>query len=134
MNKRKNKKMKIAKTGMVTIKQLIFLIVILATGCVSKYKQFSISDVTKESSFILKHSDTTKNIFSVHIAFKGEINNNIIVTVRDGANYKKDYTIEKGNVDFYIDTDWYSTKCIINYKPIDVTQGKLLLEYKFFEL
>jgi len=111
----------------------LLLFIVLLIGCASKNQVFTISDITRKSDIVLNHSDTTKNIFSIHIAFKGEINGNVLISLNDGVNYKKEYHIMKGAVDFIIDTDWYNTKCIINYEPQEVTKGKLLIEYKFFE-
>lgn len=111
----------------------LLLFIVLLIGCASNNQVYTISDITKKSEIVLNHSDTTKYIFSIHIAFKGEINGNVLINLTDGINYKKEYQIKKGAVDFIIDTDWYNTKCIINYEPQYVTKGKLFIVYKFFE-
>jgi len=111
----------------------LLLFIALMIGCVSKNRLINISDITKNSEIVLNHTDTTKHIFSIHIAIKGEIDGNALIILKDGVNYKKEYRIEKGKIDFNIDTDWYNTKCIVNYEPQDVTKGELSIEYKFYE-
>ncbi|HCT30744.1 MAG TPA: hypothetical protein DIW31_08405 [Bacteroidales bacterium] len=112
---------------------IILFFMAIMIGCTPKSQLLNIPDITLNKEFIIKHTDTTKNIFSIHLVFKGEIDGNALIILKDGVNYSKEYKLERGKVDFNIDTDWYNTKCIIGYAPQDVTSGKLVVEYKFYE-
>jgi hypothetical protein len=110
---------------------LIFVVILIS--CFSKNRIVNFSDVTVKSETELNHADTTKRIFKIYLAFEGEVNGEVFITIRNGYNYKKQYKFAKGKVDFKIRTDWYNTRCIVNYEPQGVTKGKLFLEYKFYE-
>jgi hypothetical protein len=108
---------------------LVIILLFLTLSCQSKYAKINISDVTRNSRLILETS--TKDPINIHLGFSGKINGTALITIYDGFGYKKVYEIESGKVDYNIDCDWYSRKCSIVYKPKSVSQGALILEYRF---
>ncbi len=116
------------------IKLGLLLFGILMIGCLQKNRIVNFADVTKDSKIVLYHKDTTSRICEINLIFKGEINGDALIYIEDGGyNYKRKYMLNKGKVDYKIGGDWYNSKCIVNYKPLNVTKGSLSIEYEFFD-
>jgi hypothetical protein len=117
-------------------KLFILPISIFALFCCSNKQKNVIcfDDVKRECEIVISNSNLSKSVFSIHLIFQGEIDGNADITIADGINFKQTYKIKKGQVNYNIDTDWYSPKCYIKYSPQNVINGKLFVKYKFFEL
>jgi len=114
---------------------ILFISIFALLNCGKKQNNIvHFNSVTKECEFVIHNSDLTKNIFAIKLVFQGEINNDAVIIIGDGINYKKTYKIDKGQVDYIIDTDWYSPKCFIEYYPENITNGNLCVIYHFFEM
>ena len=90
-----------------------------------------IKDVTKEQMIMLAEINKPKSVHSIRIKITGHIDGS--ATIQRSYEDKKMYEPEliNGNVDLHLGGDWYGDKCLIIYKPSNVTSGNLKIRYKF---
>ena len=114
-------------------KALIFIIMVFLVGCVTGKQMYTIPDITKQSTIILRKLPSQSNIYRITIIGKGYIEGNAkIVLILNGKPYKTESL--SGNIDFKWDGDWYSDSVTIEYKPSLVKGGSLKLYYNFNDL
>ncbi len=113
---------------------ILMLGVFFAIGCVSEHNKTKIANISENEKIVLQHNDTTKSIFSISILISGYLNDDAKIIIKDGHGFEKKYLIESGEVMLRIDDDWYSTECILEYYPENVSEGNLDVTYEFFEI
>ena len=108
---------------------ILTLFVIFLASC-SKYDQNVIIDNVSESQAIKLTNNKKGNVHSINIRFSGHIQGNAQVQLMLNGNPYKTENI-KGKVHLKWGGDWYSDNAIIKYTATNVTNGKILIEYKF---
>lgn len=90
-----------------------------------------IMDVTKEQVITLRESNKPKNVIGLRLKITGYIDGS--ATIQRAYEDKKMYEPKmiSGNVNLNLGGDWYNDKCLIIYKPSNVTSGTLKIKYKF---
>jgi|GEM_PF-5427396 len=73
-----------------------------------------------------------KNIFRLELLITGEIigNGKLSIGVTDSTAYKE-YELKEGPINIEYVGDWYSSSCVVTYKSITSTRGRLKIKADF---
>jgi hypothetical protein len=110
---------------------ILFLVLV---GCKSFpenmiVKEYSLSDQKFEDLLIYPQNDSITT--GIIIEIKGEINGKGVIYFIQPPN--KGILIKEieGKFEEIIRDDWYASKCLIRFKPINSTDGKIKIKIKF---
>ncbi|MEM7579779.1 MAG: hypothetical protein ACFB02_10355 [Mastigocoleus sp.] len=109
---------------------ILFASMIFLVGCAGAKQTYKITDVTKESTIILRNNGSQQNVSYILISGEGNIDGEAEISlILDDKPYKTERI--SGNAKFSWNGDWYSEDAKIEYKPSSVKGGDLNLEYQF---
>ncbi|MEW6609293.1 MAG: hypothetical protein AB1414_17925 [bacterium] len=112
-----------------------YLIVLFASAilfsCSSiHYDEMVIIGNIKEKQNIVFNIDKDRPVHSVLIKLIGEIEGTAVLNIVSNEGIQDTLKLGKGAIDQSINKEWYSDKCILEYKPLDVKSGQITIKYK----
>jgi hypothetical protein len=102
------------------------MLTVLVTGC-GKHQITQIPDVTKPATLTLSPAPgQSANVHSFWLHIRGKIDGTAEIW---GADLQTNRF--SGNFKMSRDGDFYSSNCIVEYRPIGVRTGRISIEYEF---
>jgi hypothetical protein len=99
-------------------------------GCGPTFREFSVKDVSKSETIVLKKNPSQGSVSSIQITGIGSVVGNAEVQlILNGSVYKTESV--SGSVKFEWSGDWYSDDAEVRYIPGTATSGALTLRYQF---
>jgi hypothetical protein len=93
-----------------------------------------IDDVTRKTTILLTSESDPNQILGIIIMITGYIDGTAIIRQSWEEQGIQTYDIRRGKVSLKIGGDWYDSKCLIEYKPANVSSGRLKIRYKFYSV
>jgi hypothetical protein len=87
----------------------------------------AIDDVTHTTTLRLSPSNSKNYVGGLVMLIAGEIDGTANIHMKD----HREWDINREKVYLKISTDWYRDECVLEYKPIDVDSGSLIIRYRF---
>lgn len=95
----------------------------------------TIDDVTSQQGILLaKDGVDAAHIISLKVNVRGDLDGATVIEkvyTENDSNYKDVYKTSPGKISIGMGGEWYSNKCLLRYKPIDVNSGNLSVRYEF---
>lgn len=107
-------------------------ILLVVCSCKKNNNLAQINNVSSKDTLKLEYKNNEANIYKIELLITGNINGNAIIYQKDNHNFIMPIELKKGDLNLRIFDDWYSTECILEYEPRDVTKGEIHIEYKFY--
>jgi hypothetical protein len=88
--------------------------------------------VTQISNILLKdeqgQSSETMNLY-LRIIIQGQLDGRATICISGNGPTKDKYEIGPGKINFGLFQDWYNQECLVEYQPLDVKSGGLIIRY-----
>jgi hypothetical protein len=102
----------------------------IVSGCGIFSRTYSLADVTRAQTIILKKAPGQGSIHSLRVIGDGELKGSATIVLMLNGKPENKETLS-GPVHFEWGMDWYSDEVEIRYTPTSVKSGHLNLRYKF---
>ena len=114
-------------------KYLTFSLFLFLVSCIGCSKNYSIADVTKPEAITIKKDSSQGNVHRLKVVGKGSIEGTAnIALIVNGKPYRSESLT--GDINFLWDADWYLDSAYIEYTPVSVKRGTLVLKYNFDDI
>jgi len=97
-------------------------------------KVTQIEDVTQRTTVLLSSEGDPNDIYGIIVNINGYIDGSAIIRQSYEGQGTYTHDIKQGKVRLKIGGDWYDSKCLIEYKPVNVSSGNLNIRYKFYDI
>lgn len=110
---------------------VVFVSVSAWAGFFGKGKVIEVQDVTREQVIVLESGSAPGAVHGIRINITGHLEGSATIQRAYESKPMYDPKLISGNVRVKWGGDWYGDKCLLIYKPVDVTGGHLKIEYDF---
>ncbi|OYT19823.1 MAG: hypothetical protein CCU26_09435 [Nitrospira sp. UW-LDO-01] len=118
------------------ISKLAVTLTVVLTGltlsCTKYDQEIKLEDVRKSQGLVLRKT-ASGPVYSIAIRGRGTISGRARVTLMEEGSLRKTETLE-GRVNFQWGGDWYGDTAELQYEPINVTGGDMVIDYSFATL
>jgi len=74
-----------------------------------------------------------QQIYSLNVEITGHLDGKAYLCLRqENDDYSETIFLDRGKVDQIVRLEWTTTGCLMDYYPVDVKSGDLLVRYRFF--
>ncbi len=111
------------------MKYLLFLVLLVVICSCLNFRELTISDSSKEQNFNLTANSETPGQYT--LIAKGQLDGEaqlIVAWQSPDGNYSRVYQL-KNKIDTIIKDEWYQSTMKLTYKPLNITNGELLIKY-----
>lgn len=108
----------------------LFTSVILFSCSSVTYDERAMIENIKEQQNVVLNIDNNRYVHSILIKIIGVLKGKAVLNLVSDEGVQDTITLSTGIVKQFINKEWYSEKCVLEYKPINVTSGQLSIEYK----
>ena len=109
---------------------VLFTSVVLFSCSSVIYDEKAMIENIKENQNVVLNIDKDRGVHGVSIKVIGKIEGIAVLNIVSDEGIQDTINLDTGIINQSINKEWYSDKCVLEYKPIKVRSGKLLIEYK----